>query len=611
MIHEGRALGGRSAGSVGGKSPGRASALVAPKGSIKRRKGGGCGAAGHAVPDKRHSPECPRRAKSNRPSRRECTVAVTINAPSAASEKPAISALCAPIDLHPVPRSPRVAAILAQFGMEQISQKCLIRDTMPDLPASGIVLITGPSGSGKSSALAQLTKRYPAARRVEQIILQPQVALIDQVAPAGDLAQAARLLTACGIGEPRLWLRKPGEFSDGERFRAQLAVAVAQVETNNESAPLICDEFAANLHRRLARAIAFNLRKLATRRKLLLILATSQDDVTTDLQPDLVMHMNGVDRDADIRQSPHARGAALSFRRKLQIERGTKRDYEYFAAMHYRCSDELGFVDKVFVLREKRGGDLLGIIVYAHAPLELSLRNQATGGYFSGRPERVNAELRTIRRVVIHPDVRGCGLGHWLVRRTMPLVGTAFVETQTFLGEFNPIFQRAGMRCVGQLALSPRRRALLEELKKLDADPGDADFIARVCRDARLRKLAMKVVRRWYAATTGGGRDRVWHQSPELRARLFRGIIATRPVYYLWARKPRSDRATKPRRGEKCTTEAQKKRELRITNYELQITNYKRQESVEREGKSSAPRRTRRARSWSEECRIANDEMVR
>lgn len=567
MIHEGKALGGRSAGSVGGKSPGRASALVAPRGSIKRRKGSCCGVAGRAVPDKRHSPERPRRAKTNRPSRRECAAAVTINAPPAVSEKPAIPARCAQDGPQPASRSPRVAAILAQFGMEQSPHKWQIRNTIPQLPVSGIVLITGPSGSGKSSALKLLTKRYPAARRVEQIKLQSDVALIDQVAPAGDLAQAARLLTACGIGEPRLWLRNPGEFSDGERFRAQLAVAIAQIETNNESAPLICDEFAANLHRRLARAIAFNLRKLAARRKLLLILATSQDDVTCDLRPDLHVRMNGLDRAIEIKRATHTRAVPFSFRRKLHIERGTKRDYEHFAAMHYRRTDELGFVDKVFVLREGCGGDLLGIIVYAHAPLELSLRNQATGGYFSGRPERVNAGLRTIRRVVIHPDVRGCGLGHWLVRRTMPLAGTAFVETQTFLGEFNPIFQRAGMQCVGQLALSPRRRALLEELKRLDADPGDADFIARVCRDARLRKMAMKVVRRWYAATTGGGRERVTHQTPELRARLFRGIIATRPVYYLWARKPRSDGATKGWEMHHRDTE---KRELRIANYELQ-----------------------------------------
>ena len=48
------------------------------------------------------------------------------------------------------------------------------------------------------------------------------------------------------------------------------------------------------------------------------------------------------------------------------------------SAVHYREADELGFVDKVFVLRERGSGERLGIVVYAHPPLELALRNRAT-----------------------------------------------------------------------------------------------------------------------------------------------------------------------------------------------------------------------------------------
>ena len=50
----------------------------------------------------------------------------------------------------------------------------------------------------------------------------------------------------------------------------------------------------------------------------------------------------------------------ISFHRRLRIEPGRKRDYEAFAGMHYRATDELGFVDKVFVMRDGRAGDLLG-----------------------------------------------------------------------------------------------------------------------------------------------------------------------------------------------------------------------------------------------------------
>lgn len=534
MTVEGKALGGRGAGSVGESSPGRASAWGAGRNATKRRKRRFFQGRGVAT-KKRHCPDRPRGTRRDGRSRHESASGAGVARRVVLLPIPAAPGRGAALGTQSAGRSPRVAALMAHFGIvrEAVSE-CQLNGTIPELPTSGIVLVSGPSGSGKSSALAVLAARYPAARRVDQTVLQASDALIDQVAPWSDLAHAAGLLTTCGLGEPRMWLRSPGTFSDGERFRAQLAIAVALHEREKSGAPLICDEFAAVLHRRLARAIAFNLHKLAVRRKLLMVLATSQEDVAAELRPQLTIRMQGRDRQADIGLTHQSGIGVVALRRRLRIEAGTKRDYEQFAAMHYRRSDELGFVDKVFVLREGRGGELLGIIVYAHAPLELALRNEATGGYFRGRADRVNGELRTIRRVVIHPDVRGCGLGHWLVRRTLPLAGTAFVEAQTSLGEFNPVFERAGMRRVGQVALGPRRRALLKELKRLDADPGDADFVARACRDARLRRVALKAVERWYAATTGGGRGRVIHQSPEMRARLFRGIVATRPVYYLW-----------------------------------------------------------------------------
>jgi hypothetical protein len=40
----------------------------------------------------------------------------------------------------------------------------------------------------------------------------------------------------------------------------------------------------------------------------------------------------------------------------------------------------------------------------------------------------------------------------------------------------------------------------------------------------------------WYRATTAEGAARVARQAPPLLARLFRGLIGSRPVYYLWKR---------------------------------------------------------------------------
>ena len=202
--------------------------------------------------------------------------------------------------------------------------------------------------------------------------------------------------------------------------------------------------------------------------------------------------------------------------------------------MHYRATDELGFVDKVFVLRDGADGDTLGIVVYAHSPLELRLRNQATDKRFSRNPQRVNRELRILRRLVVHPDVRGCGVGYHLVRQTLPAVGTPYVECLATMGEFNPVFEKAGMRRIGQCGITRNRLAALDALRAMDVDPNSREFPMQVCRRRRVRAIVTRMVADWYRATTGGGESRIERQSPQTLAQTFRGLIGSRPVYYLW-----------------------------------------------------------------------------
>lgn len=287
-----------------------------------------------------------------------------------------------------------------------------------------------------------------------------------------------------------------------------------------------------------AKAISHSVRKLVSRRNLCAVLACSNDDLIADLKPDAIVHLKGGGR-CDVTECSAPRDRSFSLRRRMRIEAGSKRDYDAFASMHYRAADELGFVDKVFVLRDRAGGDLLGIVVYAHAPLELALRNRATDGFFSRNARRVNRSLRILRRLVIHPDVRGCGVGHHLVRKTLPEVGTEYVECLATMGEFNPVFERAGMRRIGQYETPAHVQAALSALQALDVDPNGREFLMHVCRRRRVREIVSGVVQRWYAATTAGGEARVARQSPELLAQTFRGLIGNRPVYYLWRRPAR------------------------------------------------------------------------
>jgi hypothetical protein len=55
----------------------------------------------------------------------------------------------------------------------------------------------------------------------------------------------------------------------------------------------MADEFCAVLDRTLAKVLAFNVRKLATRMGVGFLLATTHDDLVADLNPDLLVRCHG------------------------------------------------------------------------------------------------------------------------------------------------------------------------------------------------------------------------------------------------------------------------------------------------------------------------------
>ncbi len=452
--------------------------------------------------------------------------------------------------------------VCLRFGVAlTASSRTIAEGLRLDFSPGTITLIAGPSGSGKSLLLESISRRFPTARTVNRIAFPLDVAVVDAVAPTRPVSEALAVLTACGMGEPGLWIRRFDQLSDGERFRARLARAVSLHGRDGGSAPLLCDEFGALLHRRAAQAIAFNLRKMVTRQRLCLAVATSRDDIERDLRPDRVVRLGGdgvvvedpagawqkgtgTARNGSLaRRDVTRRGASpllprVSFARRLRIERGTLRDYERFASMHYRRRVNTGFIDKVFVMREGVGGEALGVVVYGRGPLELSMRNRATCGRFVRQSKRLNRECRMLKRLVVHPDVRGCGLGHWLVARTLPEVGTPFVECLAAMGMVNPVFEKAGMRAVGVCPAPAERDRAVAALRAAGADPVAADFVTQVCRRASVRRIVAGAVQAWYRVTTGGGETRVQRQSPSFLAHTFRQLAGSEPVYFIWAREP-------------------------------------------------------------------------
>ena len=432
--------------------------------------------------------------------------------------------------------SPRVLEVCLRFGLPMVMEgRQVCRDLRIDPRPGTITLITGPSGSGKSMLLAEIARRFPAAREVGRLPFPTDVSVLDAVAPTRGLDEALAILTACGLGEPMLWVRGFRQLSDGERFRARLARAISLQLRERATAPLLVDEFGAVLHRRLARSMAFNLRKLASRCSLALVLAAAQDDVVGELAPDTVIRLGEGDPEVTLHDMERRRPTS-SLARRFRIARGTLRDYALFAPMHYRKRDNLGFIDRVFVLREGAQGPIAGIVVYGRPSLELTLRNLATGNRFRKDPGRLNRELRVLKRLVIHPDLRGCGLGRYLVERTLPQAGTRFVECLATMGAVHPVFDRAGMRRIGTVRAPASRDDAVGKLARMGVDPLDADFASHVRRRPTVRRIVSESVRAWYRSTTACGEGRIARQTATTLAQTFRQLAGSQPVYFLWAR---------------------------------------------------------------------------
>lgn len=354
-----------------------------------------------------------------------------------------------PITIHhafrPVRRSLATGVVSDLFGLAATEPPHTVANGVElDIRSRDLVLFTGPSGSGKSSLLRAAGRQLGAIDAMSLDL--PDVPLVDAL--PGPVEERLGLFAASGLSEARLLLRTPAELSDGQRYRFRLAYALASA-SGSEGKFLIADEFAAYLDRTLAKVLAFNLRKLITRSTVGMLLATTHEDLTADLRPDLHVRCLG---DGDVRQvrDDSARESRpISFAGELRAEDGSRADWPHFARWHYR-SHHLAFVKRVVVL--KHGDEPVGVCVFTTPAASLTLRTRFFG--LTNPRSRValaalNEQLWLLSRVVLHPTYRGAGIAAGFVRQACRSCPAPWVETLTAMGHANPFFERAGFIRVG------------------------------------------------------------------------------------------------------------------------------------------------------------------
>ena len=340
------------------------------------------------------------------------------------------------------PKTPtcNTSYIQTVFGIDfEVGENVIARDVELDYAPGEIVLFSGPSGSGKSSLLRA------AAEAVGGTALDEDPAdgraLIDTL--GDDVREAAHLLSLCGLAEAFLMLRTPAELSDGQRYRYGIAQCLA-----DGARTVVADEWCAKLDRVTAKVISRNVRKIADRRGVGFLLATTHEDIIDDLQPDTIVRCRGGGVVEVEKRRPFRR--PISFHDDLEITEGAASDWPYFARWHYR-GHGLGPVRRVNLLWH--GAEPIGICVFGCGPLSSSVRNRLFG--LRGKMTRqwgkwINRTFTSVARLVLDPRYRGAGIAAAFLRRACRLAPWPWIELVSEMADLVGFCESAGFRRVGR-----------------------------------------------------------------------------------------------------------------------------------------------------------------
>ncbi len=300
----------------------------------------------------------------------------------------------------PVHDSFRVRQVAGMFDVpinDRASERFSV--DMPDLARESwsIGLIVGPSGSGKTTIARRLfgdavrpARPWPEDRAVVDCM--------------GDHAirKITGLFTAVGFGSPPSWIKPYHVLSGGERFRCELARALAAslhsaVQAGNDSAdrPLVVfDEFTSVVDRNVARvasaAMARSIRGAHVSARFVAV--TCHYDVEAWLEPDWTLDMASQTFSRRRLQRPPIR---------LRLVRCERRAWRLFARHHY-LSGELSRGARCF------------LALWEDAPVSFCAALSLVGRRGRWR----------ISRLVTLPDYQGIGIG----MRVAEAVGEIFQD---------------------------------------------------------------------------------------------------------------------------------------------------------------------------------------
>lgn len=186
-----------------------------------------------------------------------------------------------------VTKTTRTLEVAESFGLGMDDKQFTLYDNLPvDIEQGDVVYITGQSGSGKSVILREMQRLMKGEGKtvtsIEDITFDDDKNVIDQI--GSTTAEALSLLSMAGLNDAYLFIRKPSEMSDGQRYRLKIAKLIesgAQVWA--------ADEFGAVLDRVTAQAVASNFQRAARKVGATVMVATTHEDLINALRPNVTI----------------------------------------------------------------------------------------------------------------------------------------------------------------------------------------------------------------------------------------------------------------------------------------------------------------------------------
>tara|TARA_B100000686_G_C16551003_1_gene842530 strand:- start:54 stop:752 length:699 start_codon:yes stop_codon:yes gene_type:complete len=143
-------------------------------------------------------------------------------------------------------------------------------------------LIVGASGSGKTTLCKSI---FGEDCFSEYLNLEDPI--IEQFPEDWTYEQCAKILTGVGLTAVPCWIRPAGTLSNGQRSRAEAALAISQTENQ-----IVIDEWTSVVDRTVAKVMSHSLQKAARREDRSVILCACHYDIEEWLNPDWIIDCN-------------------------------------------------------------------------------------------------------------------------------------------------------------------------------------------------------------------------------------------------------------------------------------------------------------------------------